>query len=142
MKLNNKGFAISTIMYMILVLAIILIVLVLSILTSRQIMLDSVKKDVLSNIYGSNSNETPSFADDPWPTIIANVRAGKADVYKGNIGEEKEIVLNGEEFNNQSFTVRLANVSNNEEDGCGGEDFSETACGFVIEFVDIITTHN
>ena len=140
MKLNNKGFAISTIMYMILVLAIILIVLVLSILTSRQIMLDSVKKDVLSDIYGSNSTKSPSFAGDPWPIIVANVKAGNIDIYKDDIGEEKEIVLNGGEFNNQSFTVRLANISNNEDEGCGDEGFSETACGFVVEFVDIINT--
>ena len=83
--------------------------------------------------------DSPSFAKDDWLTIIANIRLGK-DVYK--VGEEKEIVLNGEEFDNQSFTVRIANISNDESEGCGGEDFSETACGFVVEFVDIITTYN
>ncbi len=82
--------------------------------------------------------DSPSFAKDDWLTIIANIRLGK-DVYK--VGEEKEIVLSGEEFNNQSFTVRIANISNNEAEGCGGENFSETACGFVVEFVDIITNH-
>ncbi len=82
--------------------------------------------------------DSPSFAKDDWLTIIANIRLGK-NVYK--VGEEKEIVLSGEEFNNQSFTVRIANISNDESEGCGGEDFSETACGFVVEFVDIITRH-
>ena len=82
--------------------------------------------------------DSPSFAKDDWLTIIANIRLGK-DVYK--VGEEKEIVLIGEEFNNQSYTVRIANISNNEAEGCEGENFSETACGFVIEFVDIITKH-
>ena len=37
MKLNNKGFAISTFMYMLLILAIILILATLAILSSRRI---------------------------------------------------------------------------------------------------------
>ncbi len=86
--------------------------------------------------------EPPSFANDDWATIIENVRAGNTDAYKEDVGKEKEIVLNGEGFSNLSFTVRLANVSNNKDDGCGTDGFSETACGFVVEFVDIITTHN
>ena len=35
--------------------------------------------------------------------------------------------------------VRIANVSTPSE--CSGSGFSQTACGFVIEFADIITTH-
>ena len=51
MKLNNKGFAISTIMYMILILAVILIIATLSILGSRKLIIDRVKDETLNNIY-------------------------------------------------------------------------------------------
>lgn len=51
MKLNNKGFAISSIMYIILVLAVILIVVTLSILSARKLILDKLKVEVSDNIY-------------------------------------------------------------------------------------------
>ena len=51
MKLNNKGFAISSIMYIILVLAVILIALTLAILSSRKLILDKLKNEALKNIY-------------------------------------------------------------------------------------------
>ena len=38
-----------------------------------------------------------------------------------------------------THTLRIANMSSPEE--CEDPDFSETACGFVLEFADIITTH-
>jgi len=51
LKLNNKGFAISSIMYIILVLAVVLISLTLAILSSRKLILDKLKQDVFENIY-------------------------------------------------------------------------------------------
>ena len=51
MRLNNKGFAISTIMYLILVLVVILMVSTLFILSSRNLILDRQKAEVLNNIY-------------------------------------------------------------------------------------------
>lgn len=51
MKLNNKGFAISSVMYIILVLGIILIILTLSLLSSRKLVLDKLKNEVLDDIY-------------------------------------------------------------------------------------------
>ncbi len=51
MKLNNKGFAISTIMYIILVLAVILITLSLSMLSSRRLILDKIRQESLNNVY-------------------------------------------------------------------------------------------
>lgn len=51
MKLNNKGFAISSILYIILVLAIILIVLSLTILSSRSLVIEKVKSEAMDNIY-------------------------------------------------------------------------------------------
>lgn len=86
--------------------------------------------------------EPKSFAEDSWDTIAANVRAGNLSKYK--VGDTKEIALtgftNGEESSNGLYTVRIANTSTPEE--CSTSGFSQTACGFVIEFEDIITTHN
>ena len=80
------------------------------------------------------------FSEDSWETIAEMVRTGKAStVYK--VGDTKEVTVegytNGDE---QTFTVRIANISTPEE--CSSEGFSQTACGFVVEFVDIINEHN
>ena len=56
MRLNNKGFAISSIMYIILVLAVILISLILVTLSSRKLILNKLKSEVLTTI-----NETPNI---------------------------------------------------------------------------------
>ncbi len=83
-----------------------------------------------------------SFKEDSWETIIANVKAGNTSAYK--VGDTKEIALTGftntEANSNGLYTIRIANNSTPEE--CNNEGFSQTACGFVIEFEDIITKHN
>lgn len=56
MKLNNKGFAISTVMYMILVVAVVLITLTLTLLSSRKLVLDKIKNEALNNIYGETGS--------------------------------------------------------------------------------------
>ena len=82
-----------------------------------------------------------SFAEDSWETIVANVKTGNLSKY--NVGDTKEIGLTGftnkEEGSNGLYTIRIANTSTPEE--CSTEGYSQTACGFVIEFEDIITTH-
>ena len=52
MKLNNKGFAISSILYIILILAIVLIALLLTLFNSKRLIVDKVRKEALDNIYG------------------------------------------------------------------------------------------
>lgn len=47
------------------------------------------------------------------------------------MGSEKEIEIDG-----TSYTVRIAN--NTTPDECSGDDFFQTACGFVVEFADIV----
>ena len=71
--------------------------------------------------------EIPAFQKDSWATIAANVKSGNTSKY--NVGDTKEVDL-GELG---THTVRIANMS-----ACTIET-SETACGFVVEFVDIIT---
>ena len=80
-------------------------------------------------------NDTPdsvSFATDSWETIVANVRRNPS-VY--HVGDEKEVTLTGDYAG--TYTLRLANTSTPAE--CAGTDFSQSACGFVVEFEDIIT---
>ena len=69
----------------------------------------------------------PVFEKDSWSTIAANVKAGNTDKY--NVGDTKSVDLGSL----GTYIVRLANKST-----CTTET-SETACGFVVEFADIIT---
>ena len=74
-----------------------------------------------------------SFADDSWSTIVAAVQAGNTSNY--NVGDTKTVDMGSL----GTYTIRIANKSTPTE--CSTTGFSETACGFVLEFVDIITTH-
>ena len=76
--------------------------------------------------------KSPDFATDSWETIVANVRRNPS-VYP--VGDEKEVTLTGAYVG--IYTVRVANNTTPAE--CSGTDFSQTACGFVVEFKDIIT---
>ena len=77
-----------------------------------------------------NNVPTPTtFAEDSWSTIAAVIKDGQLDAY--SVGDEKEVEIGG-----KSYTVRVANNTTPAE--CSGNDFSQTACGFVVEFVDII----
>lgn len=55
-KLNNRGFAISSIMYLILVVAVLIMVLTLSLLSSRQLLISKQRNIALTNIYGESTN--------------------------------------------------------------------------------------
>ena len=72
-----------------------------------------------------------SFANDTWETIANNVKSEKSYLY--NIGDEKEVEIGG-----TNYTVRVANNTTPNE--CNDSNFSQTACGFVVEFVDIVET--
>ena len=74
------------------------------------------------------------FEKDNWSTIVSNVKSGNISNY--NIGDTKEVNL-GTTYG--THTLRVANTSTPSE--CSTEGFSQTACGFVLEFADIITTH-
>ena len=72
------------------------------------------------------------FATDSWDVIITAVQEGDTDAY--NVGDTKEINL-GTTFG--THPVRIANKST--PSVCSGTGFSQTACGFVLEFTDIIS---
>lgn len=60
MKLNNKGFAISSIMYIVMIMCVILILLTLSILGSRKLILDKQKNNILDNLYNNEKTFEPN----------------------------------------------------------------------------------
>ena len=95
---------------------------------------ERVYSDYSNEITIENEVETTAFENDSWETIISNVKAGNTDNY--NLGDTKEIDLG----DYGTHTVRIANTSTPSE--CNSEGFSQTACGFVLEFADIITTHD
>ena len=77
-----------------------------------------------------NNVPTPTtFAEDSWKTIAAVVKDGQLDAYP--VGSEKEVEIGG-----TSYTVRVANNTTPTE--CNDSSFSQTACGFVVEFVDVV----
>ena len=74
-----------------------------------------------------------NFSTDDWEIIIDAIREGNDGVY--NVGDTKEIDLGSY----GKHTLRIANKSTPSE--CSNTNFSQSACGFVLEFADIITTH-
>ena len=77
--------------------------------------------------------EPNSFATDSWKTIIKAVKENNTSKY--NLGDTKTIDMG--EYG--THTIRIANTTTPTE--CSTTGFSQTACGFVIEFADIITNH-
>lgn len=85
----------------------------------------------------SNVNyDDQAFSEDSWDIIANNISSGK---YR--IGDTKCVTLDGLTSTNSNgcqtgdFLVRLVNTSS--PDVCFKDGFSESACGFVVEFVDL-----
>ena len=74
-----------------------------------------------------------SFSTDSWITISKAVKNNNISKY--NVGDTKSVDLG----TYGTHTLRIANTSTPSE--CSTDGFSQTACGFVLEFADIITTH-
>ena len=87
-----------------------------------------------NGVLGIEEYKAPDFATDSWSTIIANVKAGYGSEYA--VGSTKEVNL-GTTYG--THTLRVANTSTPSE--CSTTGFSQSACGFVLEFADIITDH-
>ncbi len=74
------------------------------------------------------STTAKSFTDDSWDTIASAVKSG---TYPYQVGDTKTVDMGSL----GTHTVRVANTS-----ACTNGETSETACGFVVEFADIIST--
>ena len=117
--------------------------------------LNAVERDTL----GAESIPDPvSFSEDSWKTIQKAVQTGNTSKY--NVGDTKKVTIashindcdsaneyedvDGEEYKCESREElekqMLVRISNKSE--CTNGETSETACGFVVEFVDIIEKHN
>ena len=80
-----------------------------------------------------------TFKEDDWDTIasVAKSCTDNPDSCPYSVGNVKEVDL-GTTYGKHK--VRIANMSTPNE--CNDNNFSQSACGFVVEFTDIITTHN
>ena len=84
-------------------------------------------------------NYEPSFADDSWDEIAAAVKVNPKSYA---VGSTKTLKVydnpNGETTNGtyKEYTVRVANNTTPPE--CNDNNFSQTACGFVVEFADTV----
>ena len=75
--------------------------------------------------------EHPSqFELDSWETIVENVQSNNTSMY--NVGDTKEVDLGSLGIH----TLRIANKST--PTTCSNSDYSQTACGFVVEFTTSI----
>ena len=83
------------------------------------------------------------FATDSWDAIIAAYNAGKRTNLQAAMeaGTTREVNLdtNNDGTPDKTAHLRIANLSTPSE--CETTGFSQSACGFVIEFADIITAH-
>ena len=118
---------------------------------------NAVERDTLGV---ENIPDPVSFATDSWKTIQKAVQTGNTSKY--NVGDTKTITISshindcassdrvdntdyGEEHEycksyeeaEKQMVVRISNMSE-----CTNGETSETACGFVVEFVDIIEKHD
>ena len=87
-----------------------------------------VEGEYIPNIAAPNN-----FSTDSWSTIVKAIQENNIGKY--NVGDTKEIDMG----TYGTHTLRIANTSTPSE--CSGTGFSQTACGFVLEFADIITYH-
>ena len=84
--------------------------------------------------YFTDIADKPStFPTDDWATIVNSVKAGNTNHYK--VGDTKIVNLG----TYGTHTIRVSNTTTPSE--CSNTNFSQSACGFVLEFADIITTH-
>ena len=88
-----------------------------------ELIFNAVERDTI----GEDILDPVTFATDSWATIQKAVKIGNTSKY--NVGDTKEIDLGSL----GTHTVRIANKSE-----CTNGETSETACGFVLEFADII----
>ena len=88
---------------------------------------NAVERDTLGK---GNISDPVSFTSDSWKTIQKAVQTGNTSKY--HVGDTKEVDLG-------FFGKHMVRISNMSE--CTNGETSETACGFVVEFADIITTH-
>ena len=77
---------------------------------------------------------TLSFENATWTEIGNAIRAGYTDFL--HVGDTKDVYI---ERRGQSYKLRIANTSTPSE--CSNPNFSQTACGIVLEFTEVLIPH-
>lgn len=95
-------------------------------LTARAVQNGSANSSVSDTVTGHKPNY---FATDSWSTIQTNIRNNNIDRY--NIGDTKTVSIDGNDY-----TVRVSNKSTSSN--CSNANYSQTACGFVVEFTGAV----
>lgn len=113
MKLNNKGFAISTIMYLILILGVIIITSALLILSDRKIILDKQKNEALDDIYGIKCKSNSEIITG------VEIQCGTEMFYVINSDEESVTMLS-------KYNLSLTDTVKQDRDTTDVTNFSET----------------
>lgn len=91
------------------------------------------KNKKFSGKLGIEEYQQTAFRKDSWSTIVANIKSGNIGNY--NIGDTKEI-----DFGNYGIhKVRIASTSTPSD--CSTKGFSQSACGFVLEFAGVMLNH-
>ena len=92
-----------------------------------------ISKGKVDHIIKGKCNGLPSepvaFETDSWETIKRAIDEDNTSLY--NVGDIKEVEIDG-----VSYKIRLINKSTPAE--CNTQGFSQSACGYVFEFVDFI----
>ena len=75
------------------------------------------------------AGDPESFSTDSWATIKAAVHNNNTSAY--HVGDTKTVTIGA-----NNYTVRIANKSTSPN--CSNSNYSQTACGFVVEFAEIV----
>ena len=91
---------------------------------------DHTNVGVTGNAGGAGGATGVNFETDEWSTVVSALKSGN---HPYQVGNSKAVDMGS--FG--THTIRLANLT-----PCDGSLESETACGVVLEFADVITSHN
>ena len=97
-------------------------------------------KQIKYGIFPEGLDKIPNlFSDDDWEVIAKAVRDNNTSMY--NIGDTKIIKFDlNNDGNLEEYNLKILNK--NVTDECSSENYSQTSCGFVIGFDNVITLMN
>ena len=91
------------------------------------------------DIYGKGSCRiNGDFEHDSWETIATNYSIDN-NAYDNEIGKTRTISFN---YSNTNYTVSVMLLNTSTPSECRLSDFSQTACGLVVGFENVISSHN
>ena len=126
MKLNNKGFALTSIIYMLIVLFLMILLLILANLAQRKVVLDKIKNDVKTNLNQGGLIAKNTYTVTFNPTIGQINQTSKQVTYNEPYGELPTPTREGYKFigwrGKNLFTGLVKGVGLSSADGHQGTD--------------------